>query len=417
MNNIVFISLSDFDFASLVNVSRRIKISERSQKGISKKLSSFESEKSLANVDDNQNSSVVNTDVHEQSRPVIDSVDFKKESNPVLDGIELKNVAMLLGVSWNVLGKRAIRLTPKMYEHVVTNTVVANIEEMADVVGLESASTVEEVNESVPDVSTDVEVSNVDSSEVQEKVNDAFVFTPVEIPIPPYFSAADLQKSVSVKKAAMAPAKMKKFSDTAETDLPRFTNNDLFSPEEQHEAVTEFKNSTEEKSVNQNVSRDMVVVAPERKEVVDRFVVVDSVDEKNFDDVNAVDVTTSFETPNVDDEDIVSILAEIRKLEEKKSQSMKNMKEAKEKYEESVENLHRSEKEVADAQKSRADALARVEEIRTTLKAGIEEDNKSVLDFKQRTENNYKEIDKNTEKVEKTNAGTQELLTGMPVVA
>ena len=96
---------------------------------------------------------------------------------------------------------------------------------------------------------------------------------------------------------------------------------------------------------------------------------------------------------------------------------MKNMKEAKEKYEESVENLHRSEKEVADAQKSRADALARVEEIRTTLKAGIEEDNKSVLDFKQRTENNYKEIDKNTEKVEKTNAGTQELLTGMPVVA
>lgn len=416
MNNIVFKSLSDFDFASLVNVSRRIKISERSQKGISKKLSSFESEKSLANVDDNQNSIVVNTDVHEQSKPVVDDVD-KKESNPIFDGIELKNVAMLLEVSWNVLGKRAIRLTPKMYEHVVTNTVVANIEEMADVVGLESASTVEEVNESVPDVSTDVEVSNVDSSEVQEKVNDAFVFTPVEIPIPPYFSAADLQKSVSVKKAAMAPAKMKKFSDTAETDLPRFTNNDLFSPEEQHEAVTEFKNSTEEKSVNQNVSRDMVVVAPERKEVVDRFVVVDSVDEKNFDDVNAVDVTTSFETPNVDDEDIVSILAEIRKLEEQKSQSMKNMKEAKEKYEESVENLHRSEKEVADAQKSRADALARVEEIRTTLKAGIEEDNKSVLDFKQRTENNYKEIDKNTEKVEKTNAGTQELLTGMPVVA
>lgn len=416
MNNIVFKSLSDFDFASLVNVSRRIKISERSQKGISKKLSSFESEKSLANVDDNQNSIVVNTDVHEQSKPVVDDVE-KKESNPILDEIELKNVAMLLEVSWNVLGKRAIRLTPKMYEHVVTNTVVANIEEMADVVGLESASTVEEVNESVPDVSTDVEVSNVDSSEVQEKVNDAFVFTPVEIPIPPYFSAADLQKSVSVKKAAMAPAKMKKFSDTAETDLPRFTNNDLFSPEEQHEAVTEFKNSTEEKSVNQNVSRDMVVVAPERKEVVDRFVVVDSVDEKNFDDVNAVDVTTSFETPNVDDEDIVSILAEIRKLEEQKSQSMKNMKEAKEKYEESVENLHRSEKEVADAQKSRADALARVEEIRTTLKAGIEEDNKSVLDFKQRTENNYKEIDKNTEKVEKTNAGTQELLTGMPVVA
>lgn len=416
MDNIVLKSLSDFDFANLVNVSRRIKISERSQKGISKKLSSFESEKSSVNVDGNQKSSVVNTDVHEQSKPVVDDVD-KKESNPILDGIELKNVAMLLEVSWNVLGKRAIRLTPKMYEHVVTNTVVANIEEMADVVGLESASTVEEVNESVPDVSTDVEVSNVDSYKVQEKVNDAFVFTPVEIPIPPYFSAADLKKSVSVKKAAMAPAKMKKFSDTAETDLPRFTNNDLFSPEEQHEAVTEVKNSTEEKSVNQNVSRDMVVVAPERKEVVDRFVVVDSVEEKNFDDVNAVDVATSFETPNVDDEDIVSILAEIRKLEEQKSQSMKNMKEAKEKYEESVENLHRSEKEVADAQKSRADALARVEEIRTTLKAGIEEDNKSVLDFKQRTENNYKEIDKNTEKVEKTNAGTQELLTGMPVVA
>ena len=416
MDNIVLKSLSDFDFANLVNVSRRIKISERSQKGISKKLSSFESEKSSVNVDGNQKSSVVNTDVHEQSKPVVDDVD-KKESNPILDGIELKNVAMLLEVSWNVLGKRAIRLTPKMYEHVVTNTVVANIEEMADVVGLESASTVEEVNESVPDVSTDVEVSNVDSSEVQEKVNDAFVFTPVEIPIPPYFSAADLKKSVSVKKAAMAPAKMKKFSDTAETDLPRFTNNDLFSPEEQHEAVTEVKNSTEEKSVNQNVSRDMVVVAPERKETVDRFVVVDSVDEKNFDDVNAVDVTASFETPKVDDEDIVSILAEIRKLEEQKSQSMKNMKEAKEKYEESVENLHRSEKEVADAQKSRADALARVEEIRTTLKAGIEEYNKSVLDFKQRTENNYKEIDKNTEKVEKTNAGTQELLTGMPVVA
>ena len=417
MDNIVFKSLSDFDFANLVNVSRRIKISERSQKGISEKLSSFESEKSSVNVDGNQKSSVVNTDVHEQSRPVIDSVDFKKESNPVLDGIELKNVAMLLEVSWNVLGKRAIRLTPKMYEHVVTNTVVANIEEMADVVGLESASTVEEVNESVPDVSTDVEVSNVDSSEVQEKVNDAFVFTPVEIPIPPYFSAADLQKSVSVKKAAMAPAKMKKFSDTAETDLPRFTNNDLFSSEEKQETGVEVKDSVEEKVVNKNVSRDMVVVAPERKEAVDRFVVVDSVDEKNFDDVNAVDVTTSFETPKVDDEDIVSILAEIRKLEEQKSQSMKNMKEAKEKYEESVENLHRSEKEVADAQKSRADALARVEEIRTTLKAGIEEDNKSVLDFKQRTENNYKEIDKNTEKVEKTNAGTQELLTGMPVVA
>lgn len=416
MDNIVFKSLSDFDFANLVNVSRRIKISERSQKGISKKLSSFESEKSSVNVDDNQNSSVVNTDVHEQSKPVVDDVD-KKESNPILDEIELKNVAMLLEVSWNVLGKRAIRLTPKMYEHVVTNTVVANIEEMADVVGLESASTVEEVNESVPDVSTDVEVSNVDSSEVQEKVNDAFVFTPVEIPIPPYFSAADLQKSVSVKKAAMAPAKMKKFSDTAETDLPRFTNNDLFSSEEKQETGVEIKDSVEEKVVNKNVSRDMVVVVPERKEVVDRFVVVDSVDEKNFDDVNAVNVTTSFETPNVDDEDIVSILAEIRKLEEQKSQSMKNMKEAKEKYEESVENLHRSEKEVADAQKSRADALARVEEIRTTLKAGIEEDNKSVLDFKQRTENNYKEIDKNTEKVEKTNAGTQELLTGMPVVA
>ena len=416
MDNIVLKSLSDFDFANLVNVSRRIKISERSQKGISEKLSSFESEKSSVNVDGNQKSSVVNTDVHEQSKPVVDDVD-KKESNPILDGIELKNVAMLLEVSWNVLGKRAIRLTPKMYEHVVTNTVVANIEEMADVVGLESASTVEEVNESVPDVSTDVEVSNVDSSEVQEKVNDAFVFTPVEIPIPPYFSAADLQKSVSVKKAAMAPAKMKKFSDGAETDLPRFTNNELFSPEEKQETVVEVKDSVEEKAVNQNVSRDMVVVAPERKEAVDRFVVVDSVDEKNFDDVNAVDVTTSFETPNVDDEDIVSILAEIRKLEEQKSQSMKNMKEAKEKYEESVENLHRSEKEVADAQKSRADALARVEEIRTTLKAGIEEDNKSVLDFKQRTENNYKEIDKNTEKVEKTNAGTQELLTGMPVVA
>ena len=416
MDNIVLKSLSDFDFANLVNVSRRIKISERSQKGISEKLSSFESEKSSVNVDGNQKSSVVNTDVHEQSKPVVDDVD-KKESNPILDGIELKNVAMLLEVSWNVLGKRAIRLTPKMYEHVVTNTVVANIEEMADVVGLESASTVEEVNESVPDVSTDVEVSNVDSSEVQEKVNDAFVFTPVEIPIPPYFSAADLQKSVSVKKAAMAPAKMKKFSDTAETDLPRFTNNELFSPEEKQETVVEVKDSVEEKAVNQNVSRDMVVVAPERKEAVDRFVVVDSADEKNFDDVNAVDVTTSFETPNVDDEDIVSILAEIRKLEEQKSQSMKNMKEAKEKYEESVENLHRSEKEVADAQKSRADALARVEEIRTTLKAGIEEDNKSVLDFKQRTENNYKEIDKNTEKVEKTNAGTQELLTGMPVVA
>lgn len=416
MDNIVLKSLSDFDFANLVNVSRRIKISERSQKGISKKLSSFESEKASVNVDDNQNSSVVNTDVHEQSKPVVDDVD-KKESNPILDGIELKNVAMLLEVSWNVLGKRAIRLTPKMYEHVVTNTVVANIEEMADVVGLESASTVEEVNESVPDVSTDVEVSNVDSSEVQEKVNDAFVFTPVEIPIPPYFSAADLQKSVSVKKAAMAPAKMKKFSDTAETDLPRFTNNNLFSSEEKQETGVEVKDSVEEKVVNKNVSRDMVVVAPERKEVVDRFVVVDSVEEKNFDDVNAVDVATSFETPNVDDEDIVSILAEIRKLEEQKSQSMKNMKEAKEKYEESVENLHRSEKEVADAQKSRADALARVEEIRTTLKAGIEEDNKSVLDFKQRTENNYKEIDKNTEKVEKTNAGTQELLTGMPVVA
>ena len=416
MDNIVLKSLSDFDFANLVNVSRRIKISERSQKGISKKLSSFESEKSLANVDDNQNSIVVNTDVHEQSKPVVDDVE-KKESNPILDVIELKNVAMLLEVSWNVLGKRAIRLTPKMYEHVVTNTVVANIEEMADVVGLESASTVEEVNESVPEVSTDVEVSNVDSSEVQEKVNDAFVFTPVEIPIPPYFSAADLQKSVSVKKAAMAPAKMKKFSDTAETDLPRFTNNDLFSSEEKQETGVEVKDSVEEKVVNKNVSRDMVVVAPERKEAVDRFVVVDSVDEKNFDDVNAVDVTTSFETPKVDDEDIVSILAEIRKLEEQKSQSMKNMKEAKEKYEESVENLHRSEKEVADAQKSRADALARVEEIRTTLKAGIEEDNKSVLDFKQRTENNYKEIDKNTEKVEKTNAGTQELLTGMPVVA
>ena len=416
MDNIVFKSLSDFDFANLVNVSRRIKISERSQKGISEKLSSFESEKSSVNVDGNQKSSVVNTDVHEQSKPVVDDVE-KKESNPILDGIELKNVAMLLEVSWNVLGKRAIRLTPKMYEHVVTNTVVANIEEMADVVGLESASTVEEVNESVPDVSTDVEVSNVDSSEVQEKVNDAFVFTPVEIPIPPYFSAADLQKSVSVKKAAMAPAKMKKFSDTAETDLPRFTNNDLFSSEEKQETGVEVKDSVEEKVVNKNVSRDMVVVAPERKEAVDRFVVVDSVDEKNFDDVNAVDVTTSFETPKVDDEDIVSILAEIRKLEEQKSQSMKNMKEAKEKYEESVENLHRSEKEVADAQKSRADALARVEEIRTTLKAGIEEDNKSVLDFKQRTENNYKEIDKNTEKVEKTNAGTQELLTGMPVVA
>ncbi len=416
MDNIVFKSLSDFDFANLVNVSRRIKISERSQKGISKKLSSFESEKSSVNVDDNQNSSVVNTDVHEQSKPVVDDVE-KKESNPILDGIELKNVAMLLEVSWNVLGKRAIRLTPKMYEHVVTNTVVANIEEMADVVGLESASTVEEVNESVPDVSTDVEVSNVDSYEVQEKVNDAFVFTPVEIPIPPYFSVADLQKSVSVKKAAMAPAKMKKFSDTAETDLPRFTNNDLFSSEEKQETGVEVKDSVEEKVVNKNVSRDMVVVAPERKEAVDRFVVVDSVDEKNFDDVNDVDVTTSFETPKVDDEDIVSILAEIRKLEEQKSQSMKNMKEAKEKYEESVENLHRSEKEVADAQKSRADALARVEEIRTTLKAGIEEDNKSVLDFKQRTENNYKEIDKNTEKVEKTNAGTQELLTGMPVVA
>ena len=416
MDNIVLKSLSDFDFANLVNVSRRIKISERSQKGISKKLSSFESEKSSVNVDGNQKSSVVNTDVHEQSKPVVDDVD-KKESNPILDGIELKNVAMLLEVSWNVLGKRAIRLTPKMYEHVVTNTVVANIEEMADVVGLESASTVEEVNESVPDVSTDVEVSNVDSSEVQEKVNDAFVFTPVEIPIPPYFSAADLQKSVSVKKAAMAPAKMKKFSDAAETDLPRFTNNDLFSSEEKQETGVEVKDSVEEKVVNKNVSRDMVVVAPERKEVVDRFVVVDSVEEKNFDDVNAVDVATSFETPNVDDEDIVSILAEIRKLEEQKSQSMKNMKEAKEKYEESVENLHRSEKEVADAQKSRADALARVEEIRTTLKAGIEEDNKSVLEFKQRTENNYKEIDKNTEKVEKTNAGTQELLTGMPVVA
>ena len=416
MDNIVLKSLSDFDFANLVNVSRRIKISERSQKGISKKLSSFESEKSSVNVDGNQKSSVVNTDVHEQSKSVVDDVD-KKESNPILDGIELKNVAMLLEVSWNVLGKRAIRLTPKMYEHVVTNTVVANIEEMADVVGLESASTVEEVNESVPDVSTDVEVSNVDSSEVQEKVNDAFVFTPVEIPIPPYFSAADLQKSVSVKKAAMAPAKMKKFSGTAETDLPRFTNNDLFSPEEKQETVVEVKDSVEEKAVNQNVSRDMVVIAPERKEIVDRFVVVDSADEKNFDDVNAVDVTTSFETPNVDDEDIVSILAEIKKLEEQKAQSMKNMKEAKEKFEESVENLHRSEKEVADAQKSRADALARVEEIRTTLKAGIEEDNKSVLDFKQRTENNYKEIDKNTEKVEKTNAGTQELLTGMPVVA
>lgn len=416
MDNIVFKSLSDFDFANLVNVSRRIKISERSQKGISEKLSSFESEKSSVNVDGNQKSSVVNTDVHEQSKPVVDDVE-KKESNPIFDVIELKNVAMLLEVSWNVLGKRAIRLTPKMYEHVVTNTVVANIEEMADVVGLESASTVEEVNESVPEVSTDVEVSNVDSSEVQEKVNDAFVFTPVEIPIPPYFSAADLQKSVSVKKAAMAPAKMKKFSDTAETDLPRFTNNDLFSSEEKQETGVEVKDSVEEKVVNKNVSRDMVVVAPERKEAVDRFVVVDSVDEKNFDDVNAVDVTTSFETPNVDDEDIVSILAEIRKLEEQKSQSMKNMKEAKEKYEESVENLHRSEKEVADAQKSRADALARVEEIRTTLKAGIEEDNKSVLDFKQRTENNYKEIDKNTEKVEKTNAGTQELLTGMPVVA
>ena len=416
MDNIVLKSLSDFDFANLVNVSRRIKISERSQKGISKKLSSFESEKSSVNVDGNQKSSVVNIDVHEQSKPVVDDVD-KKESNPILDGIELKNVAMLLEVSWNVLGKRAIRLTPKMYEHVVTNTVVANIEEMADVVGLESASTVEEVNESVSDVSTDVEVSNVDSSEVQEKVNDAFVFTPVEIPIPPYFSAADLKKSVSVKKAAMAPAKMKKFSDTAETDLPRFTNNDLFSSEEKQETGVEVKDSVEEKVVNKNVSRDMVVVAPERKETVDRFVVVDSVDEKNFDDVNAVDVTASFETPKVDDEDIVSILAEIRKLEEQKSQSMKNMKEAKEKYEESVENLHRSEKEVADAQKSRADALARVEEIRTTLKAGIEEDNKSVLDFKQRTENNYKEIDKNTEKVEKTNAGTQELLTGMPVVA
>ena len=64
MDNIVFKSLSDFDFANLVNVSRRIKISERSQKGISEKLSSFESEKSSVNVDGNQKSSVVNTDVH-----------------------------------------------------------------------------------------------------------------------------------------------------------------------------------------------------------------------------------------------------------------------------------------------------------------------------------------------------------------
>ena len=414
MDNVVLKSISDFDVASLANASRRIKISERSQKGISKKITSFLNSISRDSVPTQDSTE---TKVEVKSNSVAKENVEKKVSTPHLDSIELKNAGIFSEISWLNAGKRAIRLTPKMYEQIGLNTASANVEEISGVGNLTDNVSGESTENNVTNVveeSTPEVVSEIDSSKVQESVNDAFVFTPVEVPTPPIFMTDESRKPSGVKKSSLAPAKVKKYRQKSIDELPRFTNSSLFNSVENNEVSSEVKVPEENKNI-ESVSREMPVVVPVREVVKDRFKIVETPSEVKTDVIQNV---TDTQIPiHSDDQDVSAILKEIRSLEEQKAQSMRDMELAKQQFEESVKTLQDSEKKVEDAQKSRASALARVEEIRNTLKAGIEEDNKSVMDFKQKTEDNYKEIDKNTAQVEKTNAGTQELLTGIPVVA
>ncbi len=376
----------------MVRSSRRIKISEKSQKNMLAKgllKNKDDSKKSAGVVTNNSSLNVSTVPSTEVNHPTL----IKKDD--VLQGVDLLNSVFSL-FPLASFGSRQIRLTDGMYTKVVAHTKV----NASNSTGAGNAVV------DTPDMNSAVDSSvPINTSEVQLAVDKAFSTLPET-------EDANKDKHVEIKKASHAKAKVAKYSHPVE--LPHFVTdeNNIFTKDNiKHNEVQDV--TTTEK-------RDVPIVVNDRDDKV-RFL-FDSSSPVEHDKSKENEVTLPVDekkgalhpTMKAKDDDIASILAEIEQLKNEDAQVDKDTKLAEERFESSVQSLKDSVQKVENAEKDREEAITRARLIKETLQAGLEEKRNKLKDYETRTELNKAKTAENIETAERTAAGTQELRNSMP---
>ncbi len=397
---------------------RRIKISERSQKGLFTKIrnsisttvndfvSTPSTQESTPSVVSNE---VTSTPVQTtpQEIPVTPSVATveKNARGSVLDNVTLRGLSDFVSHTVNSLRARMIRLTDDMYIKVGVNTAPANVEptvELGDISTPEEVTTVNQKEEAVSEVqpsTEDVDTAKVDVTEMQEAVNDAFTSVPEVAPAVDNSMGEMDAPTKKVKKASYTKANVEKYNVPEKTviELPRFTGNDIFN--QSQSKVTEQEPRVEEEkpkevAVEPVSNRDVPIVVAERPDSITTKVneksdTVTDTDTKFLFEIPAEDVATmknetSASGPAVFDdevEDIGLLRNEIVKLQRDNAEAQKRVKSAQEEYETSVVEFKKSsEKRKEEANNLRLQA----ESLKASTKAFDQEAN----DLKARTAQN-----------------------------
>lgn len=396
---------------------KRIKISERSQKGILAKMSStFKSVKSsVAPVVQENVSASVSVAVPEEGNnvrnvhpvkptttPVTPTVERAKES--VLDNVTLRSIFDYASHTFSGLSGRMIREGDTMYNNTIAHTAAANVEptvELGDISSPELSTTdsvAEPVNQ-VENSTLDVDTATVNVTEMQEVVNDAFTATPEVTPVVDNSKDEMNVPAKKVKKASYAKANVEKYNvpEKPVIELPRFTGSDIF--DQSQSKVAEQKPRVEEEkpkevAVEPVSNRDVPIVVAERDTTHTK-----GLEKKDAATETAVDTRFLFGTPaeevtttkneisdsgpvvsddKVEDEDIAQCLSKFVEAKQANVEAERRAKSAQEGYETSVVGFEEAKKK----RKEEANNLLAQAE---SLKASTNAFEKEAHDFEVRT--------------------------------
>lgn len=420
------------DQVQLTQPSRRIKLSEKSHRGVLANMSSAFKKHFVTPAAQETASASVSVAVPEADNNVKTVHPVKPTMTPVtpiaerakesaLDNVALRSVFDYVSHTFSGSSGRMIREGDTMYNNTVAHTAVANVEptvELGDISSPELSTTdsIHQVEIPIADVGT----TKVNVTEMQEAVDDAFTATPEVTPV--VDNRENEEKDVSatkVKKASYAKANVEKYNDLERTgvDLPRFTGSDIFN--QTQSKVTEQEPKVEEETpkevtVEPVSNRDVPIVAAER---------FDYITKANNKRGTATDTSTKFlfEAPTeevttvkgeirdfkptvfdgeVKDEDVAQYLNKIVELKKAVAVADRRVRSSEEECVSSTERLEQAEKQ-------RQSTINHARAVIETLQASIENKERQVLDFQAQTA-------RNNEAIQRIEAGTRELSDSIP---
>ena len=421
------------DQVQLTQPSRRIKLSEKSHRGVLANMSSAFKKHFVTPAAQETASASVSVAVPEADNNVKTVHPVKPTMTPVtpiaerakesaLDNVALRSVFDYVSHTFSGSSGRMIREGDTMYNNTVAHTAVANVEptvELGDISSPELSTTDSIHQVEIP--TADVGTTKVNVTEMQEAVDDAFTATPEVTPVDNSKNAEmDDVSATKVKKASYAKANVAKYNNSLEktvVDLPRFTGNDIFNRSQSKvtEQEPKVEEETPEKVTVEPVSnRDVPIVAAER---------FDYITKANNKRGTATDTSTKFlfEAPTeevttvkgeirdfeptvfdgkVKDEDIAQYLNKIVELKKAVAVADRRVRSSEEECVSSTERLEQAEKQ-------RQSTINHARAVIETLQASIEDKKRQVLDFQAQTA-------RNNEAIQRIEAGTRELSDSIP---